>query len=211
MLGDAPLSLREFVMHEPLPVATIQAAVFEFLRDRRDCAVFGSQSVNAYVSEQRSTEDIDIESTRAEELAEELRRFLNEKFYIAVRVRSVRGGIGFRVYQVRKPENRHLIDVRPVPELSPVQIVDEVQIVAPHVAIANKVQSIESRKGKPKALTDARDLMHLLMTFPDLQTPEGPVRDRLVANGADAEVLAAWDGWAARVLEPEDPDDEFDY
>lgn len=198
-------------MHEPLPLATIQAAVFEFLRGRTDCAVYGAQSVNAYVDQQRATEDVDIESTRAEELAEELRQFLNDKFYIAARVRSVRGGIGFRVYQVRKPANRHLIDVRPVDLLSTINVVDGVQIVEPAVAIANKAQALVSRKGKAKAFTDARDLTHLLLTFPDLKTPVGPVRDRLDAAGASPEVIELWNQWVKRVIEPEDEDDEFDF
>jgi hypothetical protein len=211
MLGDAPLSLREFVMQEPLPLATIQTAVFEFLRGRTDCAVYGAHSVNAYVAQQRATEDIDIESTLAAELAEELKVFLNQKFYIATRVREIRGGIGYRVYQVREPENRHLIDVRPVKELSPIQRVDDVQIVEPAVAVANKLQAICARKGKPKALTDERDLMHLLMTFPELKAAEGPVRERIEAAGGDPEVRALWRHWVDRVIEPEDEDDEFDW
>jgi len=43
---------------EPLPLATIQAAVFEFLRDRDDVVVLGAQAVNAYVGEPRMTQDI---------------------------------------------------------------------------------------------------------------------------------------------------------
>ena len=50
------------------------------------------------------------------ELADELCAFLNRRFHIAVRVRTVRGGIGYRVYQVSKPKNRHLVDVRAAAE-----------------------------------------------------------------------------------------------
>lgn len=185
--------------------------MFDFLRGRTDCAVFGAQSVNAYVAQQRATEDVDIESPRAAKLAEEIRSFLNKRFYIATWVRSVRGGIGFRVYQVRKPENRHLVDVRPVPGLPPIRVVDDVQIVDPVVAVANKVQALHARQGKPKSGTDFRDLSQLLLTFPNLKSDQGPVRERLVANGADEKVLALWSEWAARVIEPDDEDDEFDY
>lgn len=41
--------------------------------------------------------------------------------------------------------------------------------------------------------TDRRDLAVMLLTFPDLKTSRGPVRDRLEAAGADEAVLATWD------------------
>ena len=57
-------------MREPLPLATIHEAVLEFLRGRDDVVVFGATAVNAYVEEPRMTQDIDLMSTRAEDLAE---------------------------------------------------------------------------------------------------------------------------------------------
>src|SRR5215472_2323434 len=110
---------------EPLPLATIHDAVLEFLRGRDDAVLYGAQAVNAYVEEPRMTQDVDIASPRAEELAEELRVFLNERFHIAVRVRNIREGLGYRIYQVQKPKNRHLIDVRPVESLPPTQRVEQ--------------------------------------------------------------------------------------
>ena len=65
MLGDGTLTFREFVMREPLPLATIQEAVLAFLRDRDDAVLFGAQAVNAYVGESRMTQDIDLLSNRA--------------------------------------------------------------------------------------------------------------------------------------------------
>ena len=82
MFGDGSLTFREFVMGEPLPLATIHNAVLEFLKDMNDCALFGAQAVNAYVDESRMTQDVDILSVRAEELAEELRQFLNKRFHM---------------------------------------------------------------------------------------------------------------------------------
>jgi hypothetical protein len=57
---------------EPLPLATIHDAVLEFLRGRDDAVLYGAQAVNAYVKESRMTmtQDVDIASDRAEELAE---------------------------------------------------------------------------------------------------------------------------------------------
>src|SRR5438105_14779335 len=87
--GAGALTFREFVMREPLPLATIHDAVLEFLRDRDDAVLFGAQAVNAYVKVSRLTEDVDIASTRGHELAKELCKFLNKRFHIAVRVRKV--------------------------------------------------------------------------------------------------------------------------
>ena len=79
---------------------------------RTDVVLFGALAVNAYVCEPRMTQDIDLLSTNAKNLAEELKSFLSEKFHIAVRVREI-GDKGLRIYQVRKEGNRHLIDIRP--------------------------------------------------------------------------------------------------
>ena len=86
MFGERGLTFREFLMREPLPLATIQEAVLELLRDRDDALLFGAQAVNAYVEEPRMTQDVDILSTRAAELAAELRNLPGARFHIAVRV-----------------------------------------------------------------------------------------------------------------------------
>jgi hypothetical protein len=70
MFGDGALTLREFAMKEPLPLATIHDAVLNFLRNRDDAVLFGAQAVNAYVDEPRMTQDVDTLSTRAAGLAE---------------------------------------------------------------------------------------------------------------------------------------------
>ena len=104
-------------MREQLPLATIHDAVLEFLRGRDDAVVFGAQAVNAYVGEARMSQDIDLVSTRAVELAEELREHLSARFHIAVRVREIGDGRGFRLFQIQKPRNRHLVDLRTVESL----------------------------------------------------------------------------------------------
>jgi hypothetical protein len=48
MFGDGSLTFREFIMREPLPLATIHDAVLEFLRGRTDAMLFGAHAVNAY-------------------------------------------------------------------------------------------------------------------------------------------------------------------
>ena len=74
-LNAGTLTFEEFAMREQLPLATIHEAVLEFLRGRDDVVVFGAQAVNAYVSEPRMSQDIDLVSTRATKLAEDLEFF----------------------------------------------------------------------------------------------------------------------------------------
>src|ERR671939_1152788 len=131
MLNAGVLTFKEFAMREPLPLATVHEAVLEFLRGRDDVVVFGATAVNAYVSEPRMTQDIDLMSPRAAELAEELRTYLSERFHIAVRVRVIGEGKGYRIFQVRKEGNRHLVDVRSVAALPEVKLVDDVPIASP--------------------------------------------------------------------------------
>jgi len=114
MLNAEVLTFREFVMAETVPLSTIHQAVLEFLRDRDDAVLFGAQAVNAYVDEPRMTQDVDLLSPRAEALAGELQAYLHDRFHIAVRVRQVAGGRGFRVFQTQKSGNRHLVYIRDV-------------------------------------------------------------------------------------------------
>ena len=109
MFGDGALTFTEFAMHEPLPLATVHDAVLEFLRDMNDAVLFGAQAVNAYVDEPRMTQDVDIASLRAAELAEQLRSHLSTRFHVAIRVREIGEGRGYRLYQVQKPKDRHLV------------------------------------------------------------------------------------------------------
>jgi len=194
-------------VHEPLPLATIQDAVLEFLRDRDDAVLFGAQAVNAYVDVSRLTEDVDILSTRAAALAEDLREYLASRFHIAVWVREVGDGKGFRIYQLRQPKNRHLVDLRPVSELPPTRRVEAVLVVAPPELIAGKVIAFHSRRGRPKSGSDWRDIAVLLLAFPELKREAGLVQDRLA--GAGPEVLATWTEIAGQEIVAENDEDEF--
>jgi len=55
----------------------------------------------------------------AHPLAAELSGPLHALFRISIRVRTIEDGLAFRVYQVRKPKNRHFVDIRMVEELPP--------------------------------------------------------------------------------------------
>jgi hypothetical protein len=210
MFDSGILTFQEFMMNEPLPLATIQQAVLEFLRDRDDVVVFGAQAVNAYVSEPRMTQDIDVLSTRATEFAQELRDHLSERFHIAVRVRQVVEGRAYRLFQVRKSGNRHLVDVRGVDTLPATQRIAQVLVMAPADLIASKVIAYTQRRGNPKSGTDWRDLAMLLLTFPELKREQGLVADRLQAVDAAPAVLTVWQELVAQEIQPADEDDEFE-
>ncbi len=197
-------------MRERVPLASIHDAVLEFLRGRDDAVLFGAQAVNAYVGEPRMSQDIDLVSTRAAELAEELRAHLSEHFHIAIRVRTIGDGRGYRLFQILKPRNRHLVDLRTAESLPNAERIEDVLVTSPPDLVAQKVISYHSRRGQPKAGTDWRDLAMLLLTFPELKKEEGPVGDALRAIGVKEGVLLTWRELVAQdLIEPED-DREFE-
>ncbi|MDQ3005871.1 MAG: nucleotidyl transferase AbiEii/AbiGii toxin family protein [Chloroflexota bacterium] len=196
-------------MNETLPLATIQEAVLEFLRGRDDAVVFGAQAVNAYVPEPRMSQDIDLLSPRASELAEELRTHLSDRFHVAVRVREVADGRGYRLYQIQKTGNRHLVDIRLVTSLPPSQRIAQVLVVSPEELIALKVIAYHMRRGQPKSGTDWRDIAMLLLAFPDLKISDGLVAERLRAENAGEEVMKLWQELVNQKIQTTDEDDEF--
>ena len=209
MFGADVLTFREFMMGEPLPLATVQQAVLEFLRGRDDVVVFGAQAVNAYVHEPRMTQDLDLLSTHAEEVAQALCAYLRQRFHIAVRIRRVGAGRGLRVFQVRKSGNRHLVDLRLVETLPLAERIADVLVMAPAELIASKVIAYQQRRGQPKSGTDWRDLAMLLLTFPDLKRDSGPVRERLQVAGATPEMLAAWQALVAEEIRSAEDDEDW--
>jgi len=203
------LTFREFIMRERVPLTAVHEAVLEFLSRVNDAVLFGAQAVNAYVEEPRMTENVDVLSPRARELAEQLTRFLRERLHIAARVREIGQGRGYRVFQVRKPKNRHLVDIRPVTALPPAKRIGGILVVTPEELIAEKVMAYHCRKGHPKSGTDWRDLAMLLLTFPKLKKKDSLVLDRLRAADADEAVVATWHELVAQEIKPPQEDDEF--
>lgn len=197
-------------MREPLPLATIHDAVLEFLRGRDDVVVFGAQAVNAYVEEPRMSQDIDLLSTRATELTEELREYLSERFHIAVRIRVIDAGKGYRLFQIQKPRNRHLVDLRNVESLPHAERIEDVLVISPPELIAYKVLAYHARRGQPKSGTDWRDLAMLLLTFPELKKEEGAVSEGLKSIGASKEVTKTWRELVTQSLIEPNEEEYFD-
>jgi hypothetical protein len=209
MLNAGILTFQEFATGEKFPLATIQESVLEFLQDRDNAVMFGAQAVNAWVGQPYMSQTIELVSTRAEELAEEIRSYLSDRFHIAARVREVKTGLGYRVFQIQKVGNRHLVDLRMVVELPRSERIQQVLVMAPDELVAWKVMAYHSRRGKPKAGTDWRDIAMLLLTFPDLKVSDGKVRDRLLAAQASAAVMQVWEQLVVSVIEPIGEDDDF--
>lgn len=209
MFNAGVLTFKEFAMQEALPLSTVHEAVLEFLRGRSDVVVFGAQAVNAYVDEPRMTQDIDLLALQAASLAGELRDYLSGRFHIALRVREVGEGRGYRLYQVQKQGNRHLVDIRPVEQLPGTERIAQILVIAPADLIASKVISYLQRRGSPKSGTDWRDLAMLLLRFPQLKADSGPVADRLSAMNAGSAALEVWNELVVQEILPSDEDDEF--
>lgn len=209
MFNADTLTFQEFIMGETLPLAAIHEAVLEFLRGRNDAVIFGAQAVNAYVPEPRMSQDIDLLSTRAPELAEELRAHLSNRFHIAVRVRKVAQGRGYRLYQIQKPTNRHLVDIRPVPTLPPSRRIAQVLVASPEELLARKVIAYHQRRGQPKSGTDWRDLAMLLLAFPELKQDVGPVTERLQTANVGEDIMNLWRELVRQEIQPAEDDDEF--
>ncbi|MDO9299871.1 MAG: nucleotidyl transferase AbiEii/AbiGii toxin family protein, partial [Anaerolineales bacterium] len=176
---------------------------------RDDAVVFGAQAVNAYVPEPRMSQAIDLLSPRAAELAEELRTHLSDRFHVAVRVREVADGRGYRLYQIQKSGNRHLVDIRLVPTLPPSQRISQVLVASPEELIALKVIAYHQRRGQPKSGTDWRDVTMLLLAFPELKQNDGLVTERLKAKNAGNEAMNLWRELVDLEIQSTEDDDEF--
>lgn len=188
---DLPVTLAEVRMNETAPLADVTREVFRYLSGRRDAVVFGAHAVNAYVGEPRMTSDVDVLSTDGRFIAEGLRNHLSTAFHIAVRVRSI-GDKGYRIYQVRRPKNRHLVDVRQIDRLPRSRrLRGGVAVVAPAELAAMKVVSLTARQGQEKGLTDRLDLHRLLRRFPRLRS-SGQVERLLERTDNGARHLATW-------------------
>ena len=108
-------------MREPLPLATIHDAVLEFLRGRDDAVLYRCPGGQCLC---RGTADDPGRGHRLDrrvELAEELRKYLNQTLHIAVGFARSEKEWVIAFIRCAKPENRHLVDMRPVDELPPAQ------------------------------------------------------------------------------------------
>ena len=195
-------------MREGIPLSQIHHVILSYLKGRTDVAIFGAQAVNAYVDEFRMTQDVDVMALHAEMLAISICDHLHQELKIATRVRSVAIGKGFRVYQVQKPKNRHLVEVRQIEKLPDFELNDGIQVVAPLELIVLKVISMSARRHTPKGLTDHADIMRLLLTYPTYKTNPESVAKSLERHSADLLAQQLWQEIASQDFQAND-DDEY--
>jgi len=193
------------VTDEPAPLAAIFREIVSLLATCEDAVVFGAHAVNAYSEPERMTAGIDVLSTDAAGLAEDVRAMIAERFRIVMRVREVVPGV-FRVSQLRKPTNRLLAHVRQTTQLPPFREIGRVRVVEPVELAAMKAIAMAARKGQEKGLSDRLDLHRLLRAFPDLRAEDGRVPARLAALRADSASVAAWREIVQTPLEVDDED-----
>jgi hypothetical protein len=134
---------------------------------------------------------------------------LNERFHLAVRIREIKQGVGYRLYQVRKPKNRHLVGIRRIDLLPSCDRIDGILVPVPSELIGQKVSSMASRANTPKGLTDGADLRRLLLAFPELKSVEGPVTEALRVAQVSEAVHQAWRDLVAQEILPDDEDSGY--
>lgn len=201
---DTPITLREIAMRQSPPLSAVFSVVYDYLREHDGVVLFGSHAVNVYVEPPRMTSDIDIMASNAEAVAEDIRELLARTFHIAVRVRVVAGGEGFRVYQIAEPKNRHFVDVRHAAVLPPSRLFDSVAVIDPIELVLAKLGSYTARCRTPKGLTDKVDLHRLLAAFPELLEVKGPIDTRL-RDAPDA-ICRSWEAIRSEDIEADDDD-----
>jgi hypothetical protein len=142
-------------------------------------------------------------------LAEELRARIADRFHIAASVRVVEPERSYRVYQVRKPRNRHLAGLRQVDRLPQSRRLEGVRVAEPADLAAMKVLSIVARRGKEKAVSDRLDLHRLLRAFPAMREEDGEVAGRLRASSAPDTAFVTWREILAERVAPDEDDLEY--
>jgi hypothetical protein len=187
------LTATELFMHEPVPIHRVQEAIFAFCRGRADVVVFGAQAVNVHAPVARMTQDVDLFSAHPREVADALAQAVGDQLHIALRVREVSPGKGFRVYQVRREGNRHLADVR-LAEFSLDDSIerDGIRFVSLPTVVALKLRALAKRRLAPKGATDLADLRRLLIAHPELRMKTGAVADAISRTRGGEDASRAW-------------------
>jgi nucleotidyltransferase AbiEii toxin of type IV toxin-antitoxin system len=204
------LTAAEYLMDERPLLSEIQGAVLDLCRSRRDVVLFGAQAVNVYVATPRMSQDVDLLAEDAEGLANDILRMLHARFHIAVRIGVVASGRGMRLYQVRKPANRHLVDVRARDVDLDVTSRKGLRVPTPAYLVAMKLAAYAKRRSSPKGGTDLADIRRMLLAFPDLRKRRGAVAAALDAIGAGRAAKSSWTQiQAAKLVADEDADEGY--
>ncbi|KKJ00617.1 nucleotidyl transferase AbiEii/AbiGii toxin family protein [Prochlorothrix hollandica] len=162
-------TLHDLAQPMDVSLAQLQRSLLHFLQNRTDLVLFGAYAVNACLQpEVRMTADIDLQALEGETLVTEICDYLHQEFYIETRSRRVKNHGAWRIYQVLKSGNRHLVDVRQVEVLPRFERINQIQVLSPIALMQSKIISAYARQHQPKGFSDLRDLYSLMLTFPQL-------------------------------------------
>jgi hypothetical protein len=93
-----------------------------------------------------------------------------------------------------------------ITEFPATETIENILVLSPVELIASKVISFHSRKGKPKAGTDYRDLGMLLLRFPELKKK---VSETLQSKNVAEAVLETWTEISRQDFQFEDEDEDL--
>ncbi len=212
------LALAEYIMREPLPLATIQEAILAHCRGRPDLCVFGAQALSIHTGVPRMTQDVDIMAEDPAAVANQLATYLSERFphHMAARVRVIQRGdrvLGYRVYQQRSDDrggNRHLADLRvlDVPREA-LQTSDGIQYTGPELTLAMKTHAATVRTNRIKRGQDRVDTLRLMRAMPDISAAD--LESLWVAVGAPPDVRRVFEELSEEARDSAETDEDDFY
>ena len=187
-------------------LSDIQRSLLTFLQKRSDVVIFGAYAVNAYLkpNEVRMTADVDIQTLQGQLLVTQISEHLHQEFYIGTRSREVKPEQAWRIYQVLKSGNRHLVDIRQVEHLPNFEIINQIQVLSPLELMGTKVISAYARQYQPKGFSDLRDLYSLMLTFPELV-------DQVKLPAGNEKIQDFWQNIKLRQMDFPQPDNDLTY
>lgn len=156
------LALSEYLMKEPLPLATLHDAIFDFCRGRTDLCVFGSQAVSQHSAVPRMTQDVNIMAEEPDKVSRELARCLSARFAhrLAVRVRVVRRDgrvLGYRIYQRRSARQDAVDALRLMVARPELRASDLLPLWSALGAPATAADTFDKLRAEARPSTDADD------------------------------------------------------
>ena len=200
------LTLHDLGSTMEVSLSEIQRSLLTFLQKRSDVVIFGAYAVNAYLQpdEVRMTADVDMQTLQGQLLVTRIIEHLHREFHIATRSREVKPGQAWRIYQVLRSGNRHLVDIRQVEHLPDFEVINQIQVLSPLELMVTKIISAYARQHQPKGFSDLRDLYSLMLTFPELVSQvKLPVENETIQD--------FWNNIKLRQIDFPQPDNDLTY
>ena len=155
------MTVREYLNKTEVTVETIQREVLDFISGRQDIVVIGAWGVNMHASlnDQRHTNDIDVVTVNAREIANLIASHLHQRLGIAARIRECKHV--FRVYRKLNGRTQHLVDILGSKTLPDHCSIGGIMVATVASLIKMKEFSEKQRSDPRKKLLDQADLISL--------------------------------------------------